>query len=46
MACFLIPAGEAAVTTVVHKVLKSKEQANTAQTDRHDAAPAESAKTI
>ncbi len=45
MACFLIPAGEAAVTTVVHKVLKSKEQANTAQTDRHDAAPAESAKT-
>ncbi len=45
MACFLIPAGEAAVTTMVHMVMKTKEKKITALTDCQIAAPMETGKT-
>ena len=34
MACFLVPATEAIVTTVANKIIKSKEKDNTAHTDK------------
>lgn len=45
MACFLVPAGEAAVTTLVHKVIKAKEEKNMVVSDSLNHTPSEDGRT-
>ena len=45
MACFLVPAGEAAVTTLVHKVIKAKEEKNMVVSDNLNHTPSEDGRT-